>query len=384
MTRTPILSYVYDRKKSATREKEAPVELRITYERRQKYMSTGVKLLPKHWRRGRVVDRLDAGSLNETLDLLMKDVRDIINVMLAEGSLNIFEIPSRMAEASRQRVSFIEFCYERCQVRKYGRSKDSQERYDRFMRYFVKWGKIMYFSDITDRNILLMDDDLRRTGMKNYSKWNNYHRFLNSFIIDAVAEGLVRRNPYKWLHIEKEKSSGGIGKYLTTEELHRIEMLEPPVEYLRRVRDVFIFQTYTCLSYTDLRSFDVANVKDIGGRKVYVSRRGKTKQEFTFLLLAPAWRILEKYNGRLPVISNIKYNAYLKVLAAMARIDKPVSSHWARHTGATMLLNAGMEMEVIAKILGHSSTKITRQVYAKLLDDTVVTNMRAFEDKLCL
>ena len=60
----------------------------------------------------------------------------------------------------------------------------------------------------------------------------------------------------------------------------------------------------------------------------------------------------------------------------MGGIDKPISSHWARHTGATMLFNSGhLDMEVVSKVLGHSSTKITRQIYAKLLDDTVVEAM---------
>ena len=70
--------------------------------------------------------------------------------------------------------------------------------------------------------------------------------------------------------------------------------------------------------------------------------------------------------------SNVKYNQYLKVVAQAAKIDKPVSTHWARHTGATILLNDGVPMQIVSKICGHSSTKITEQVYAKLLDETVV------------
>ena len=85
----------------------------------------------------------------------------------------------------------------------------------------------------------------------------------------------------------------------------------------------------------------------------------------------------------MPVISNVKYNEYLKVVAQAAGIDKPVSSHWARHTGATLLLNeGGMELKTVAKICGHSSFKITEQVYANMLDDTVVEKMAAYEKKL--
>jgi site-specific recombinase XerD len=59
-------------------------------------------------------------------------------------------------------------------------------------------------------------------------------------------------------------------------------------------------------------------------------------------------------------------------VAQSSGIDKPLSTHWARHTGATLLLNEGVPMQIVSKICGHSSTRITEQVYAKLLDETVV------------
>ena len=64
MNKTPLLEFVYNRRKTATATKEAAVELRATYERRQKYMSTGIRLLPKHWHRGTVVNRVDAIQIN--------------------------------------------------------------------------------------------------------------------------------------------------------------------------------------------------------------------------------------------------------------------------------------------------------------------------------
>lgn len=377
---TPLLTFVFDRHKRASAKKETAVELRITYNRRQKYMATGVRLLPKHWRAGHVINRPDATELQHTLDIIMTRARTVVNNMIEGGNICIDEIPAQMTRLMEDHRSFLDYCAERCEVRKYGKSDDSKERYDRFLKWFRQWGKIVYFCDVTDRNILLLNDTLKKTGMTTYSIWNNYHRFVNSYILDAQADGLLQRNPYKHVRIEKDKSRTGIGKYLTPEEFHRLESVQPPTECLERVRDLFIFQTYTCLAYSDLAAFDYSKATDMNGRKVYVARRGKTNQEFTFLLLKPAEAIIKKYDGKLPIISNVKYNDYLKVLALMAGINKPVSTHWARHTGATLLLNeGGLSMEIVAKVLGHSSTKITRQVYAKLLDETVVDAMAGFE-----
>lgn len=382
MISTPILTFVFDRRKRASSHKEGSVELRITFERQQKFMTTGVRLLPKQWKNGQVINRLDAQEMQQTLETLMLKARKVINEMLSCGSLNIDEIPARLKSNTVDDRSFIRFCEDRVKVRAYGKKSDTIERYDRFMRWLKNYGKIRFFSDVSDKNIILMDEALRSTGMKNYSKWNNYHRFMNSFILDAIDEGYLKRNPYRWLHIEKEKNSG-LQKYLTKEEFHKIETAIMPTKSLERVRDVFVFQTYTCLSYVDLANFDMEKMNNRDGISIYNGKRGKTGKEFSFLLMKKARAILDKYGGKLPVISNIKYNEYLKVVAQSAKVDKPITSHWARHTGATMLLNeGGVDMEVIARILGHSSTRQTRETYAKLLDTTVEKEMQAYEKRM--
>ena len=132
-----------------------------------------------------------------------------------------------------------------------------------------------------------------------------------------------------------------------------------------------------------MAAFDVSKIQEIKGMKVYCAKRNKTKETFTIPLLCPALAILKKYKNRLPIISNVKYNEYLKIVALAAGIDKPVSSHWARHTGATLLLNqGGLDMKIVAKICGHSSTRITEKVYAKLLDESVVDAMAGVNEKI--
>ena len=373
------MTFVYDRKRVATAAKEAVVELRISYERKSKYISTGITLLPKQWRNGRVTNRADMVELNNSLDLLMQKARKVVNTMIEEGELRMEELPRRIKSSSGMSdVSFLDYCKKRVQVRIYGKSEDTKERYERFLKWLKQWGGIVFFSDVTDANVVKMDAALAKTGMKNYSKWNNYHRFLNSFILDAIDDGYLKRNPYKWVHIKKDKDSG-LSKYLTLEELQAIEKAEMPTASLERVRDLFVFQSYTCLSYTDLAAFDAKMVKD----GVYTGYRGKTGVEYSFLLLPAAKRILDKYDGKLPIISNVKYNEYLKLVAQAAKIDKPISTHWARHTGATILLNdGGVDMEVIAKILGHSDPRETRRTYSRLLKKTIVEEMKKAQKKI--
>ena len=208
--------------------------------------------------------------------------------------------------------------------------------------------------------------------MTNYSKWQNYHRFLNSFIMDAIDDGLLQRNPYKWVNIEKDKNTKSLDKCLTIQEFQKLKTAPMPTECLERVRDLFVFQTYTCLRYSDLARFDVNNIVIIGGTEVYKCTQQKTNKPAIIPLLKPALDILDKYHGHLPIISNVKYNEYLKVVSQASGIGKPLTTHWARHTGATILLNEGVDLKIVSKICGHSSLKITEQIYAKLLDETIV------------
>ena len=90
--RQPILTYIYNRYGKASPTHDAVIELRIAYKNKQKYLSTGIRLFPKEWQRGRVVNRLDAAILNKTLDKLMVDVRQVIYDMIDDGNIDIFAI----------------------------------------------------------------------------------------------------------------------------------------------------------------------------------------------------------------------------------------------------------------------------------------------------
>lgn len=379
MTVFPKITFIYDRYKKASTKRKAAVELRITYNRRQKYISTGIELYPKEWKKGTVVNTPDAQQLNQQLDKLLIDVRQILIDMSKEESIDIFDIPNRLKELRRGNTSFFNFIRGRTDIREYGKAEDTKERYERFIRLFKQWGGIKSFEDITEANIIIYDKYLKDQGMKDYSKWNNYHRFLNSFILDAIDAGYMKKNPYKWINIEKGKETNGLQRCLTPEEFYRFKRVKLPTESLEHIKDVFIFQTYTCLSYSDLRDFDIQKIVTIKGMKVYTGKRDKTGKQFTIPLLSEALAILKKYNNKLPIISNVKYNQYLKLVAQAAGIDKPVSTHYARHTGATLLLNEGVDMRIISKICGHSSTKMTEQVYAKLLDETVVDAIKKLD-----
>ena len=106
-------------------------------------------------------------------------------------------------------------------------------------------------------------------------------------------------------------------------------------------------------------------------------------------LLPKSAALVDKYaadarqTGRLlPVITNIKTNAYLKEIADICGIKKNLTFHMARHTFATTVtLSNGVPIETVSNMLGHAKITTT-QIYAKVLENKVSSDMMALERKL--
>ena len=101
-------------------------------------------------------------------------------------------------------------------------------------------------------------------------------------------------------------------------------------------------------------------------------------------------KIMEKYdNGGdkeahvLPAISNQKMNSYLKEITEIVGINKKLTHHTARKTFATtILLYNDVPIEIVSKLLGHSSIAVTQKHYAKVVNKKVSACISSLERKL--
>jgi site-specific recombinase XerD len=173
--------------------------------------------------------------------------------------------------------------------------------------------------------------------------------------------------------------------FLNTDELQAIADKDMATDRLAQVRDIFLFCCFTGLAYADvknLRRWDIVTGVD-GGDWISIKRQ-KTDTPSRIPLLPAASSLIFRYeshpqclnSGRvLPVLSNQKMNSYLKEIADVCEINKPITFHIARHTFATTvtLLN-GVPIESVSKMLGHTNIQTT-QHYAKILDIKVGADM---------
>lgn len=167
-------------------------------------------------------------------------------------------------------------------------------------------------------------------------------------------------------------------------EIDRILHKEITIPRLAQTRDIFIFCCFTGLAFSDIKQLAPEHlVTDVQGRRWIRKPCKKTGNMCNIPLLKIPEEILKRYrtdpecrrhNVLLPVSSNQKMNAYLKELADICGIRKQLTTHCARHFFATYTLANGVSIESVAKMLGHSDTKMTRH-YAKVLDQTILREM---------
>ena len=195
-----------------------------------------------------------------------------------------------------------------------------------------------------------------------------------------MIDGLIEQNPYKFLPFHIGKGEKQYVDCVTEEQFAAIKKLKLSTPHILHARDLFLFQCYTGLAYSDLASFNYDSCEEIGGKMFYHAKRTKTDTDFVFQLLKPALEILQKYDFKLPKMSNQRYNDYLKAIGQMVGVDR-LHTHMGRATAATLFLSKGMPINIVARVLGHTTLRQTAR-YARTLNKDVQSAFDALEGKM--
>lgn len=192
---------------------------------------------------------------------------------------------------------------------------------------------------------------------------------------------------------------------LDINEIEKIEALQIPESNIHfHIRNIFLFSLYNAgIRIGDLLQLKWVNVKD--GRLIY--RMAKTDSERSLMIFPQALKILKIYEAKkekdtdfiFPFLDNkAEYskliesedfkktspellaflfkkiesrisiiNGGLKDIAKMAKIEKSISSHVARHSFADIARKKDISVYDISKMLGHSDISVT-QSYINSLD----------------
>lgn len=401
--RTTMNLLFYLKKRSNYRSGPVTIYLRFNINGGRAETSTGKACEPSRWnaQAGRASGtKEDVRTLNAYLDSLQAQAQELFrNMQIREEVLTAENVKNRFTgkeEKARTLIAVFEDHNQKMETL-VGQEfeKSTLQRYKTCLTHVQDFLKLQYnLSDIPVDKITfkVLNDfeyylrSIRKCGNNSAIK---YVKNLGKIVRICIGNGWLTVDPYTNYKPKTKKTQRTV---LTKEELIRLAEKQFSIERLSLVRDIFIFSCYTGLAYVDARKLKRSEViKGIDGNLWIYTNRQKTDTLSRIPVLPAASAIIEKYADHpqsvnkgllLPVMSNQKMNAYLKEIADLCGIYKPLTFHIARHTFATTVtLNNGVPIESVAKMMGHTSIKTT-QIYAKVMDHKISEDMENLKQKL--
>ena len=170
-------------------------------------------------------------------------------------------------------------------------------------------------------------------GLRNGTIWEKC-MWLKGVVMRAHFNGLIPRNPFAQFHISPNVKER---EFLTEDELKAVmthEFADPKLAY---IRDLFVFASFTALSFVDIKELTNDRIVEVNGEKWIISKRHKTGVPFQVKLLDIPLQIIERYRPFQEnnlVFPNLNYWSICKPLKKMIRecgVNKDISFHIARH-----------------------------------------------------
>lgn len=354
---------------------------------KRSYVSTGVNVLPCQWSdEFGVVGREDAAMLNAMIENQVKATRDMVRMEMAEavvaGGDDDVAVSFRANETrvSRNATEWLDWLSDAIKSQR-GIASNTLAHHDAMRRSLEEWGGMKTFADVRpdvvreyinwlyDRTVRRVVDGMPSDVPISDAGVYGYTKYFRKFVRLAQEDGLVSQRALKGVDFRKGTPSERVA--LSDEQIARWMAVELDNPYLIDARDRFVVQMATGLAFQDMIDTDFSRMQKIRDTWTLSGRRGKTEKPFFIVILPMAIEILQRWDGKVPSISNQRYNDYLGEVAKIAGIKTKVTSHIGRHTYACYILRHGVRIEAVQKALGHSRIQTT-QIYANLVNNDVI------------
>lgn len=254
-------------------------------------------------------------------------------------------------------------------------------KYQRAIKYFKEANSLSGdepLTDITRQHILTFQTKSLKEFKKSTSA--GYQAKVRALFKYGYESAKMKTYVYNSVHIDKGEQNPIT--YLTEEELQKIKDKRFTTNRMKSVKNAFLFQCYSGLSYIEMKNLEKDDFKKTEDGRYYIKKkRQKTNQEFVTVLLKDAADIAIMNHFEIKVNSNQKYNEYLHELADLCGIEKHLTTHVARHTFVVYLLNKHIPHSTIGKMCGWAEGDEHRmlKIYGKLLDETVFDDTKELE-----
>lgn len=390
-------SFLIKKTRTTNREK-TPIVMRITVDGKRREISLNEEISINKWQNGRPKgNTAESRRIANVLDLYSAKARECYTYLIDKNEkVTALKIVQLIRGEYRSDISLLEltdkYIHQIATMIDNGYADATLTRYSTTKRHIERFIKTKYrkkdlsISDLNYDFILRFESYFKKNRKCNHNTTMKYLKNLKAIVNFALKNDWLDKDPFKNFSCKTEPVERD---FLTEDEILAIRNLDINIERLVIIRDAFILACYTGLAYVDVSLLKRENiVEGIDGEYWLVVKRKKTNVKSTIPILPIAAHIIKKYlsytedlesDRLIPIPSNQKVNAYLKEISTLARIDKNLTFHMARHTFATLALSYKVSIESVSKMLGHKQIRTT-QIYAKITEEKISKEMQVMRN----
>ena len=362
---------------------------RITIDGANVVITTGESTTPHDWsvKRGETTDK----KTNQHLQTFREEIEQGYNTLLYKyGAVSAELLKNYLQGIGRTPTTLLALSADELKAQRESKSEgtySNNRSSDRQLNSFVR-SRDKEDIPLTALTIDFFDDYRFHLKKEGYAPAtiNRHLCWLSRLMYRAVSQGTIRFNPFeevKYEAVEREPrflSKGDVAKLLA------FPLQDKGAELSRRM---FLFSVFTGLAFADLQSLRASQIETSNEGKRYIRKaRQKTEVESLIPLHPIAEQILslyikeskEDYKIFPDTMSKGKLLTHLKTVGLACGIRTPLTYHVARHSFGTLTLEAGIPIESIAKMMGHSSIAST-QIYAQITDQKIARDMERVIEK---
>jgi integrase/recombinase XerD len=391
-----VLTYIS--RKRENKHGLAPVWCRITVKTKREDFSTGVWCKPQLFKNGRIRGNLAENLIHNIrldnirtriaafhLDLELKNLpvtaKGLKELFFGSAQVNVPIEPQQETKAVTLLTVFKNYITE---IHKpvYELKKSTLKVYRRNLsnigRYLGSIGNTDFPAN--EVNHIFAEDFTKWLKTKEKKCSHNYCnkqvKFLKQVLKHAEDHSIIEKNKLSGIRLKFKKVNL---IFLQEWEVEKVYTYNYRSTEMRAIGDMFVLQCFTGMAYNELTQINESHITR-GKEYDYIKiERGKTGVISLIPILPIAAEILSRYKFPLPVISNQKYNEYLKLVADWCEIKIRLTTHVGRKTCGCILLNRGMSIEAVSRILGHSTIRQTQNTYAVVMERRINAELKQLD-----
>ena len=381
---------------------EYPLMLRVTKDRKRKYVSLGVSVQLKYWDFDKDTPKFNCPNKDLILNIIdkktmeyRKQLLEFQNIEKDYTAQKLVDTVNKPFKRKSVETVFTELIQELKNEKRIGNAN------------FYKFA-LNSLKTFNNGSMDIPFTDIDVTWLKKYESWMKSNgnatntmgvrfRALRAIYNLAIQQRIVKKEYYPFDEFKVSKLRENTNKRaipkdaiqkIVNFDVGKIPKFHTPLIALSK--DVFLFSYLGCgINFIDIAHLKHSNIKD--SRIVY--NRHKTGKVINFPLQPHAIELIKKYNSPnseylFPILNEKvhitelqqhyriqkiikKVNKWLKIIAGKAGIETDLTTYVARHSYATVLKRSGVNIALISETLGHSDLKTT-QIYLDSFENSQI------------